>query len=273
MLTAGIDLSTEPAKTALAVIEWSATGAALTSLALRNSDAALVDAAGRVTVVGIDCPFGWPDDFVDFLAAHRSGTVAVPTGESGTEWRRRLAYRETDRFVQAATGLRPLSVAADRIGLTAMRVAGLLAQLDHLDRAVDRAGGGVVVEVYPAASLTRWGLSHQRYKGADHRSERRQLICDLVMSAPWLDLGEHEPLCADSDDALDAVVAALTARAVALGQSSRPDAAVRDRAAREGWIALPTGPLADLAPAGHQSEPPGGGNEGSSVPREGVPHE
>nr|WP_276611049.1 DUF429 domain-containing protein [Kineococcus siccus] len=53
--------------------------------------------------------------------------------------------------------------------------------------------------------------------------------------------------CAASDDAFDAVVAALTARAAAVGAATRPAQGQRAAAAREGWIALPTGPLADLA--------------------------
>lgn len=44
-----------------------------------------------------------------------------------------------------------------------------------------------------------------------------------------------------SDHALDAVVGALVARAVALGRT--PDTRM---AAREGWIHYPTGPLRDL---------------------------
>jgi hypothetical protein len=49
------------------------------------------------------------------------------------------------------------------------------------------------------------------------------------------------------DDALDAVIAALTARAAAKGLLTRPGPG--DTAApTEGWIALPTIPLAALAP-------------------------
>ncbi len=57
----------------------------------------------------------------------------------------------------------------------------------------------------------------------------------------------YEDVCR-SDDALDAVVAAMTARAAALGQVTVPgsdDAAV---APHEGWIALPTCTLEELKP-------------------------
>ncbi len=105
----------------------------------------------------------------------------------------------------------------------------------------------MVVEVYPAASLHRWGLPYQQYKGDRHRAQREALIHALRQAASWLELGDHIDLCARSDDALDAVVAALTARAAALGLTTAPaDAQVRDLARREGWIALPEAPLSAL---------------------------
>jgi hypothetical protein len=52
-----------------------------------------------------------------------------------------------------------------------------------------------------------------------------------------------------SDDALDSVIAAMTARATALGLASRPDSRDADRARREGWIALPTHGLDRLVDA------------------------
>jgi hypothetical protein len=90
--------------------------------------------------------------------------------------RRRLAYRATDRAVREATGLQPLSVAADRIGLTAMRAAGLLAGLATAGQPVDRTGSGIVLEVYPAASLYSWGLSHREYNGKERQSARDVFI-------------------------------------------------------------------------------------------------
>jgi hypothetical protein len=77
----------------------------------------------------------------------------IPGGLTGRQWRRRLAWRVTDEVVRAETGLIPLSVAADRIGHTAMRCTGLLAQLARQGQPVDRCGRGVLVEVYPATSL------------------------------------------------------------------------------------------------------------------------
>lgn len=98
-----------------------------------------------------------------------------------------------------------------------------------------------MVEVYPAASLHCWGLPFKGYKGAANRGQRKALITALLGAAPWLQLGPHAQLCAESDDALDAVIAAVTARAAALAKVTQPrDGSERAQAEREGWIALPT---------------------------------
>ncbi len=247
MITAGVDLATEPASTALATIQWTSTGASVLSVSLGVDDESIAEATMSVAVLGLDCPLGWPDDFLRFLQAHHGGHVVAPQEVAGKEWRRRLAYRATDRAVWEASGLTPLSVAADRIGLTAMRAAGLLARLAAQKRPVDRAGGGSVVEVYPAASLKLWGLPYRGYKGTANRPQREALLTALTKAAPWLDLGTYADLCARSDDAVDAVIAAMTSRAAALSRTTVPaDDTQREQARREGWIALPTGPLSSL---------------------------
>ncbi|MEV1176077.1 DUF429 domain-containing protein, partial [Nonomuraea sp. NPDC049784] len=107
-------------------------------------------------------------------------------------------------------------------------------------RPVDRRGAGAVVEVYPAACLKRWGLPYRGYKRAANLTELGLLVNRLLESAPWLDLGEYEPLCRASDDATDAVVSALAARASALGLVTVPTGEQSGVASTEGWIALPT---------------------------------
>jgi len=69
------------------------------------------------------------------------------------------------------------------------------------------------------------------------------------VAAPWLDLGDFEPLSRRSHDAFDALIAALATRAAALGLTLPPTAAQLEAARAEGWIALPTGELGDLVPA------------------------
>jgi Protein of unknown function (DUF429) len=127
-----------------------------------------------------------------------------------------------------------------------MRCAGLLAKLGKAGRPVARDGSGTVTEVYPAASLKQWGLPYRGYKQPRNLAALAEVADALQAAAPWLVTGPHDRLCRTSNDALDAVIAALTARAAALDLTGRPDSERRSIASREGWIALPTAPLAAL---------------------------
>lgn len=241
MITVGVDLAAADAGTAVATIRWASGTACVESLLLGASDADVVAAASGAGRVGIDCALGWPDEFVAFVSAHAEGDVA-PDG--GGDWRRTLAYRATDRVVRERTGRWPLSVSTDRLGLTALRCAGLLGRLAAAGADVDRAGAGDIAEVYPGASLRLWGFDTTRYRVDP--DARMRLLDALRAAAPWLDLGGRDTLVIRSGDAFDAVVAALAARAVALGRTAGPDAAHLPRARREGWVHLPDGALADL---------------------------
>jgi predicted nuclease with RNAse H fold len=246
VLTVGVDLAAEPANTAVARIRWTDSSAEVQAVAVGVDDPVLVEEITASDKAGIDCPPGWPRRFVEFVAQHQAGAFVVPAEVAGKDWRRQLALRETDLVIRSATGLIPLSVAADRIGLAAMRCAGLLARLAAGGQPVDRSGAGVVVEVYPAAALKQWGLTYRRYKGAANTTVRHQLIDTLTATAPWLKLGQYEQTCRRSDHALDAVIAALNARAAARGLTTTPAAEQLSAARTEGWIALPTGTLAGL---------------------------
>lgn len=121
-------------------------------------DGQIIEAATGCDKLGIDCPLGWPVPFVEFISGHQNGHVVLPPGVEGLDWRRQLAFRTTDAAARTEQKLIPLSVAADRIGHTAMRCPGLLAEFAAGGMQVDRAGTGLVVEVYPAASLWSWNL-------------------------------------------------------------------------------------------------------------------
>ncbi|GAA4624477.1 DUF429 domain-containing protein [Actinoallomurus vinaceus] len=248
MLALGVDLAAEAANTALAWLEWGPDGCSVREVHCGCDDEMLVDALLSADKAGIDCPFGWPVPFVEFVAAHRSGNVDVPAATRGRDWRRNLALRLTDRVVHDRTGLTPLSVSADRIGHAAMRCAALLARLARAGSPVDRSGSGVVAEVYPAASLKLWGLPHRGYKRPGDLAALGRLVDALREAAPWLDLGACDALCRRSHDATDAVIAALTARAAYRGLTAAPGPGEIEAATSEGWIALPTSPLAGLRP-------------------------
>lgn len=244
MLTVGVDLAAEARKTYAARLRWDAGAATVVDLVGRADDDAIVALARDADRVGLDCPFGWPTPFVEFVAAHRAGDVPPQDG-APLEWRRRLAYRETDLAVTRSTGLRPLSPSADLIGHVTMRAAALLPRLGV--GATDRDGSGRAVEAYPAAALKQWGLPHRGYKGTANVAALQASVSALHAAAPWLDLGAFETLCRTCDDAFDAVIAALIARAAACGLTAVPDDTQRAAARVEGWIAVPVeGSLARL---------------------------
>ncbi len=237
-LTAGVDLASQDAGTAIAYVAWAA-GARVVEVVTSAADADVVRAVTTAGVTGVDCPLGWPRAFSDLVAAHRSGAdVGAPT--SGV-----LANRVTDLRVAATLGVRPLSVSADRIAYVAFRWARIESRLRAAGVAVSRDGRGPVAEVYPAAALKAWGLPYRGYKGVTGAVPRADVVDGLRAAAPWLDLGPYEDLSRASDHVLDAVVCALIARSVALGRSGGPPPELADAAAEEGWICLP-GPLTEL---------------------------
>lgn len=237
MRTAGVDLAADTKKTALATVQWGTGREVAEQVEVAATDERIVEVAAQVGAIGIDCAFGWPDDYVEFVSRHARGERVDLTRDRGADWRRRLAYRETDRDIHRRTGFRPLSVATDRLGLTAMHCAALLDAIGDRIGPVARSGSGRVVEVYPAA-LRVWDLLRPGYK-ADS-SVRSALLESFRERHAWLDLEAVADEMIRSDDAFDAVIAALIARAHAVGGTYAVPPEQLDRADREGWIALPS---------------------------------
>jgi len=248
MLTLGIDLSTDPKKTGVCAIEWTEAGPRLRDVRGPWSDAALLDLIEQADVVGVDVPLGWPEAFVAAVSGWNRGKTWP--GPYGPTTRAALCYRATDRWLKLEHGLQPLSVAADRLGATAMRAAGLLSALDQRGIEVDRSGEfGKVVEVYPAAALSRWGLQFKGYKGiGDSARTARERMTDQVSAAARLPLDDRErQLLVDVDHEFDALISALVARASRLpGGTIAPDSEQRRSAVHEGWIHLPSIGLSEL---------------------------
>jgi len=252
MRTLGIDLAASPTRTAACTIDWTASSVRGEVHPPPLDDAELLRLMHDADRIGIDCPLGWPVAFVEALASYQAGDawpgrdVADPVA-----YRRGLVYRRTDEIVVAG-GTRPLSVSTDRIGVVALRCAGLLDAFapPSPDIAPDRSGVSAVAEVYPAAAMRRWGLTATGYKATRVRAEAAldRLVADLRTAAPWLDLPDSAwAHCRRTDHAFDAVIASLVTRGVARGMTTRPGSDEdRALAAVEGWIHVPTGDLADL---------------------------
>ena len=250
MRTVGIDLAAQPANTGWCVVDWDE-GRVTDVATNRGGDDELVAlACGEdVGLVGIDTPLGWPDAFVDAVAAHHDGRRWPDDAGDPDAHRRRLRLRRTDEIVGATTGRHPMSVSADRIAVAAMRGARLQQCLvDALGAdAVDRSGcSGRVAESYPAAALAVWGLPASGYKGAGGTEARLGLV-EALVARSGLDLDEAQRAAmVGSDHLLDAWLCALVARAVLDGATERPGASDLDVARREGWIHVPD---ADWPPA------------------------
>jgi hypothetical protein len=137
--------------------------------------------------------------------------------------------------VHAIVGRWPLSVSADRIALPAMRTFALLFR----HGVTDRSGDGKFYEVYPAGSLHQWKIANRSYKEAtpNHQLAKRVILDDLREAMPWLTAPNA---CADNADALDTLVASLTARAAMQNRTLQPTVEQAPLARCEGWIHLPT---------------------------------
>ena len=265
MRTVGVDLAAGAPGTALAEIEWTDGAARLTRLGIGIDDADIVASVSDGDAwLGVDCPLGWPDAFVDFVQAHHADVdPQLGPVDGGADWRRTLVYRHTDHVVRERIGRWPLSVSTDRLGVTALRGAGLLRRLSEAGFPVSRAAEGPLFEVYPGGSLRLWGFDTSGYR-VD--AARRALLLDAVtLRAPWLDLAGFRALAVSKADAFDAVIAALAARAGALGSFERPASAMLSVARREGWVVLPDGPLDALGGSPRVAELSDGGCAGSQA--------
>ena len=244
MKTVGVDLSANPAKTAVCELDWSEHWVRL--LPRPASDDEIVAAVASADIAGFDVPLGWPDDFVAALVAHRDGTGWPPVTAPAPQDRVSLRFRRTDLVVTEA-GARPLSVSSDRIGVAAMRGARIQALLADAGVSVDRSGSqGQVAEVYPAAALRAWGLPYRGYKGAANRAACSDVAAALASKCGRLTGAIETALGGCDDDDLDAVVCALVAGAVRRGSTTRPSDDDRAAASREGWIHVPNVSLEEL---------------------------
>ena len=235
MRTLGVDLASDPDRTGICSLEWVSGGARVAELRVGADDEAVLEAHGQAAATGIDCPFAWPAGFLAFLCGTTRLAVGPPP-EWSPAYRDSLRFRTTDVRVHDLTKRWPLSVSSDLVAVAAMRCQGLLVRMG----VSDRSGDGRVFEVYPAAALKRWGLPCRKYKGQTGRGVREGLVEQLAARAPWLGLDAgHLALLAANDDAVDALVAALNARAAWLRLTLRPEEDERRAAAREGWIAVP----------------------------------
>lgn len=119
MITWGLDLSTDPKKCVAAAIRWDEGRPTVVEVRTPLRPEEIVDLiVDEDAPFAVDVPVGWPDAFVDFVAAHRD-SVQRPPGDRDA-WRKgTLARRATDDRL-AKLGAAPLPASFDRLGKTAV---------------------------------------------------------------------------------------------------------------------------------------------------------
>lgn len=244
----GIDLSSSVERTALIIVEWERDGALVGAPSFALADAELVQRLRSVDWIGIEAPFGWPLKMAAAVYSY------MDTGHWLDPDRDVFRYRRTESFVrrkaleELGISFTPPSVSTSRIALTALRLASLReSEYRYFGFRFDLAGADRILEVHAPASMFFWGFPRLAYK-TSRRSGRREVECltreellgFLEQSTPWLRWapGAREG-CIESDDALDALVAALVARAASRGLTEAPPKQDLEAARREGWIHLP----------------------------------
>lgn len=240
MITLGVDLASQPERTATCRIRWRAPPPrrpTVDALSKGATDSRLLELFRGSDKIGIDAPFGWPVSFVQAIRGYSTATV-WPTCDVSD-----LRFRRTDRMVRERLGRWPLSVSADRIAMTAMRAARLLAKVAEEGEVIDRSGGGRFVETYPAVALSIWGLPSKCYKGETEEATavRLEIVDGLAekLGSGLILSEEVRRKCLESDDMLDALVAALVARGAARRRCQPVAPDDRRLAKEEGWIACP----------------------------------
>ena len=246
-MTAGVDFASTAANTAACSIEWSNGHANIVEFCAPCDDGYLLDLAGRVTKLGIDVPLGWPSPFVEAISMHNADG-SWPTSYDHQMNLSDYRYRKTDTWLHDELKFPlPLSASTDRIAIPTMRAAALVVRIaPH----VNLDGSGLVVEVYPASALARWGFQSRQYKGKKNIDARRALTKSFFdETSSWLSLSkEHRELCDSNDNVFDSVIAALVSRASLVKLIEPIPLNLQEAAKREGWIAIPReGTLSQLA--------------------------
>jgi predicted nuclease with RNAse H fold len=253
VLSVGIDVASQDARTAICAIRWGSGEARIEPLGTPGAtDAEILRGVALADRVGVDIPLGWPSAFVESVSRHHRGEAWPRPDDAGAM--ESLRFRATDLWLPEharrpgapAARCHPMSVSSNLIAIPAMRMARVLGPFD-------RSGADKVIEVYPAAALFVWGLPYRRYKGAqpDRRETRHDLVRRLREAAPWLSASRAEDWerLKENDHELDALVASLVARAKECHLCDEDYDVTSENARYEGWIALPLpDALARMAP-------------------------
>lgn len=225
----------------------------------RDGVAPLIRASGPAAW-GLDFPFGLPAEFLAYLADRHGAPVDTWAEYAG--WLPGLTYpgfvaardafcvgrgeprRDTDRLFPSAFSC--LHKANPNLLPMTFRGIGLLSDL-AAECAVNpftTRGDRRLHEIYPGGTLRALGLPARGYKQGSTWAETREAILRRLASLPALPVAltpDQQRDCLANDNALDAVVACLTA-ALVLERPRwfRAPPAGPGEWQREGWIWAPS---------------------------------
>ena len=210
-------------------------------------------------IAAMDFPFGVPLAFAALWAAGATSLVDLWEMAACTEFERFLERR--DAFVEQQGEPKRACDAYYRESYSSLHKANpnmlpmtyrgmeLMAVLHGAGWSVspvnpDNPTGRTAIEVMPGATLRALDLPYKGYKkGRDRLEKRRSILAGMAESTRVRVAGPDElfETCMTIDDALDAVVAALTgALWVAAPDAFRlPSDEERSGAALEGWMCVP----------------------------------
>ncbi len=223
----GVDCSTDPKKTGLALAELGDDGILHVEKCRTGSkkEAPHEIAIGWLdgcenVIFAMDAPLGWPELLAKHLAPHQAGE---PLNVDSNKLFRRL----TDDEIHRRLGKRPLDVAADRIARTALSALVFLEEIRE-------SSGQPIPMFWGSKSLVGWGVI-EVYPAATrvaYRAPNRlpASFNGLLKPPPNFNLktaSEHE---------LDAMICALGAADFLRGLAVSPTEGQQKQAAIEGWI-------------------------------------
>lgn len=176
MKLVGVDLSTQPRRTGICVLDNGGVRVGLCEGPASTHIETMLGYCEDARVVAIDVPFGWPKPFVEAMKWYEVGT---PLDHLREEYR----LRKTDLWIRKnVPPLNPLSVSTDKLGSTTIVGTNLLYALGsrgfELSPRTSRTYPAVI-EVYPAASLTIWGL-HSGERGTMLEEPRERFGLQLT---------------------------------------------------------------------------------------------
>ena len=263
----GVDCATQANKTGLARAEFDGENCCLLDVKMGSK---CLDPASKLcewvklskdspTLIALDAPLGWPEDFGSKLARHKAGQPIKGTCLDT------FFNRKTDRIVHKEVnkckGNKPFEVGADKIARASFVALKIIENVrrsqkgEKLDVLVSRPRnlpnrkipslkkGAQAIEVYPAATLRAhgyWKKGNKSYKGKSGKGEREKIVKKLSRhfrlepetgQLPYQDKMTCKP------DAMDAVACILAGLDFLNGEARGPENDLeRARAEKEGWI-------------------------------------